>query len=83
MSRRTPLTQDRIVTAAIEVADEQGFDAVSMRRVALHLGTGTMSLYRHVADKGELVSAMVDRVTGEYSCTGADTSGADLSLIHI
>lgn len=77
MSRSAPLTRERIVTAAVGMADEQGFDAVSMRRVAVHLDAGAMSLYRHVADKGELVSAMVDRVTGEYSCAGTDPSGLD------
>lgn len=70
MSRRPrstdPLTRERIVTAALEIADHGGFESVSMRRVAVHLGSGTMSLYRHIADKDELVSAMVARVTGAY-----------------
>ncbi|MFD0556165.1 TetR family transcriptional regulator [Stackebrandtia endophytica] len=71
MSRRPrhtdPLSRDRIVTAAVEVADRQGFEAVSMRRVAEHLGSGTMSLYRHIADKDELIGAMVGHVTGRYA----------------
>ncbi|MBB4935529.1 AcrR family transcriptional regulator [Lipingzhangella halophila] len=76
MSRRPrttdPLTRERIVAAAIEVADERGFEAVSMRRVAEHLGSGTMSLYRHIADKDELVFAMVDAVTGRYAYPDPD-----------
>jgi AcrR family transcriptional regulator len=63
----TALTKERIVSAAIELADDHGLDAVSMRRVADRLGAGTMSLYRHITDKNELLAAMVDHVTGRYA----------------
>ncbi|GHE38211.1 TetR/AcrR family transcriptional regulator [Streptomyces capitiformicae] len=56
------LTLDRIVEAAVRVADEEGLDAVSMRRVATELGTGTMSLYRYLPGKAELLDLMLDRV---------------------
>ncbi|MCX5333275.1 TetR/AcrR family transcriptional regulator [Streptomyces sp. NBC_00140] len=56
------LTLDRIVEAAVQVADADGLDAVSMRRVAGELGTGAMSLYRYVPGKGELLDLMLDRV---------------------
>lgn len=56
------LTLDRIVEAAVQVADADGLEAVSMRRVATELGTGTMSLYRYVPGKGELLDLMLDRV---------------------
>ncbi|WP_433580410.1 TetR/AcrR family transcriptional regulator [Nocardia brasiliensis] len=56
------LTLDRIVAAAIEVADDEGLDAVTMRRVATQLGTGTMSLYRYLPGKAELLDLMLDRV---------------------
>ncbi|MBD0840267.1 TetR/AcrR family transcriptional regulator [Streptomyces sp. TRM68416] len=56
------LTLDRIVEAAVRVADTEGLEAVSMRRVAAELGTGTMSLYRYVPGKGELLDLMLDRV---------------------
>ncbi|MCD7441342.1 TetR/AcrR family transcriptional regulator [Streptomyces lincolnensis] len=56
------LTVDRIVEAAVRVADTEGLEAVSMRRVATELGTGTMSLYRYVPGKGELLDLMLDRV---------------------
>jgi AcrR family transcriptional regulator len=59
------LTVDRIVRAAIEVADREGLTALSMRRVAEQLGVGTMSLYTHVPGKGELVDVMLDTVYGE------------------
>ncbi|MCM3298629.1 TetR/AcrR family transcriptional regulator [Streptomyces pseudogriseolus] len=56
------LTLDRIVEAAIEVADRDGLGALSMRRIATELGTGTMSLYRYVPGKAELLDLMLDRV---------------------
>jgi AcrR family transcriptional regulator len=58
------LTLDRIVTAAIEIADADGLDALSMRRVAEALGVGTMSLYRYVPGKAELLDLMLDRISG-------------------
>ncbi|WP_328223423.1 TetR/AcrR family transcriptional regulator [Streptomyces sp. NBC_00310] len=56
------LTLDRIVEAAVQVADAEGLHALSMRRVATELGTGTMSLYRYVPGKAELLDLMLDRV---------------------
>jgi len=59
------LTVDAIVRAAIAIADAEGLEAVSMRRVAQELGAGTMSLYRHVPGKAELLELMLDAVIGE------------------
>ncbi|OPG09885.1 TetR family transcriptional regulator [Streptomyces sp. GKU 895] len=56
------LTLDRIVETAVRVADAEGLEALSMRRIATELGTGTMSLYRYVPGKGELLDLMLDRV---------------------
>ncbi|WP_068056704.1 TetR/AcrR family transcriptional regulator [Nocardia xishanensis] len=56
------LTLDRIVEAAVRVADTEGLAAVTMRRVATELGTGTMSLYRYLPGKAELLDLMLDRV---------------------
>ncbi len=61
------LSVDRIVRAAIELADRDGLEAVSMRRVADQLGVGTMSLYTYVPGKGELLDVMLDTVYGETS----------------
>jgi AcrR family transcriptional regulator len=58
------LTLDRIVTAAIEIADAEGLEALSMRRVAEALGVGTMSLYRYVPGKAELLDLMLDAISG-------------------
>lgn len=64
-TRRSPLDRTRIVQAALRVADAEGLAAVTMRRVATELGTGAMSLYRHVPGKEALVSLMIDEVLGE------------------
>ncbi len=58
------LSLDRIIESAIAVADAEGLDAVSMSRVASHLGTATMSLYRYVAAKRELLDLMQDAAYG-------------------
>jgi AcrR family transcriptional regulator len=62
---RPKLDLDDIVQAAIAVADAEGLDAVSMRRVAKELGMGTMSLYRYVPGKDGLLDLMFDAVCGE------------------
>jgi AcrR family transcriptional regulator len=62
---RSGLSVDRIVAAAIEVADTAGLAALSMRRVAEHLGVGTMSLYTYIPGKAELLDVMLDTVYAE------------------
>jgi AcrR family transcriptional regulator len=59
---RIPMAPDRIVAAAIRVADAEGLAALSMRRVAAEIGAAPMSLYRHVADKDDLVVQMMNTV---------------------
>jgi AcrR family transcriptional regulator len=59
---RPTLTLEQIVDTAIEVADANGIEAVSMRRIARELGVGAMSLYRYVPDKSVLLDLMLDRV---------------------
>src|SRR3954466_9070742 len=61
---RAGLNVERVVAAAIAVADEDGLAAVTMARVAKRLGFTTMSLYRHVASKEELLSRMLDAALG-------------------
>ncbi|ORW47073.1 TetR family transcriptional regulator [Mycobacterium paraense] len=62
---RPAVPLDRILAAAIELVDEQGADALSMRSLAQRLGSGTATLYRHFANRSELVAMMVDRLLGE------------------
>jgi AcrR family transcriptional regulator len=59
------LTLERIVAAAVRIADADGLDAVSMGRVAAELGAAAMSLYRHVSAKEELLTLMVDAAWGD------------------
>ncbi|MFJ9313534.1 TetR/AcrR family transcriptional regulator [Pimelobacter simplex] len=59
---RTPLSPERIVVAAVEVADRDGLGAVSMRNVGKALGVEAMSLYHHVAGKEALLDALVEWV---------------------
>jgi AcrR family transcriptional regulator len=70
---RTGLTLDRVVAAAIEIADVEGLGAVSMSRVAKRTGFTPMALYRHVANKDELVLHMQDRAVGPPPATLAPT----------
>src|ERR1700722_7140518 len=66
MSKLKPrLTRERIAAAALAIADKEGFDAVSMRRVAQDLRVGTMSLYYYVKTKGDLMAVMDDALMGE------------------
>jgi AcrR family transcriptional regulator len=62
---RSGLTLKAIVAAALEIADTEGLDALSMRNVAERLGVGAMSLYTHVPSKTELIDLMVDTAYGE------------------
>ncbi len=73
-SRRAPLSRDRILRAAIKLADRHGLDALSMRKLATTLKVEAMSLYNHVANKDELLDGMVDIVIGEIACP---TNGGD------
>ena len=56
------LSRGAVVEAAIQIADRDGIDAVSMRKLAVHFGVDPMSLYHHVRDKGDLLASMVDTV---------------------
>ncbi len=62
---RRPLNRDRVLAAAVEIADERGVEAVTMRAVASRLGVEAMSLYNHVANKDDILDGMVDVVIGE------------------
>ena len=64
-STRSPLSRDRILRAALAYADEQGIDALSMRRLGQELGFEAMSLYNHVRNKDDLLDGMVDLVLAE------------------
>jgi TetR/AcrR family transcriptional regulator, tetracycline repressor protein len=75
-----PLSAERIVAAALEIASEQGVEAVSMRRVGSRLGAAPMSLYRHVPSKDALLELMADHVLARLPYP--DPSGDWRSEIH-
>lgn len=64
-ARRPAYTREGIAEAAIAIADAEGYQAVSMRRIAAELGAGTMTLYHYVRNKDELVTLVSDRITSE------------------
>jgi AcrR family transcriptional regulator len=62
-------SRDEITVAAIAIADREGLDAVSMRRVAADLGTGAASLYRYLRTREDLLDLMIDATGAEYALT--------------
>jgi AcrR family transcriptional regulator len=64
--RRAPLTRDKVLRAALRLADEHGIEAVSMRRLGQALRVEAMSLYKHVTDKDDLLDGLADLVTLEF-----------------
>ena len=71
-TKRTPLTRERVLRAAIALADERGAEALTMRNVAKELGVEAMSLYNHVANKDDLLDGMVDLVFSEIEPPSTD-----------
>lgn len=65
VTKREPLTRDRVLAAAVQLADREGAAALSMRRLANELGVVPMALYNHVANKEQLLDGMLDVVVGE------------------
>jgi AcrR family transcriptional regulator len=64
-SPRAPLTRQRVLDAAVALADRDGVGSLSMRRLAQELGVEAMSLYHHVAGKGDILDGIVDVVFAE------------------
>ena len=62
---RTPLSRERILSAAVALADQGGIEALSMRKLAQELGVEAMSLYNHVTNKDDLLDGIVELVAGE------------------
>ena len=63
--RREPLTRERVLRAAVDLADRGGIEALSMRKLGQELGVEAMALYRHVRDKDDLLAGVVDLVIAE------------------
>lgn len=71
---RDRLTRARVLRAGIELADAEGLEAVTMRRLAESLGVVPMALYKHVADKEDLVDGMVDALIDEMAVPSPGTA---------
>jgi AcrR family transcriptional regulator len=63
---RPAFSRARLTEAAIQIADSEGLDAISMRRLATEIGAGTMSLYRYVSGKDDVIELMIDAVVADY-----------------
>ena len=80
---RPAYSRVQITEAAIRIADADGLEAASMRRIAAELGTAAMSLYRYVPSRGDLIELMADHVLAEMDIPGRPSGDwrADLTLI--
>jgi AcrR family transcriptional regulator len=63
--RRAPLSRERVLRAAVSLADQDGIESLTMRRLGQELGVEAMSLYNHVANKDDLLDGIVDLVVGD------------------
>ncbi|MGI8828784.1 MAG: TetR/AcrR family transcriptional regulator [Candidatus Limnocylindria bacterium] len=71
---RVPVSRDRILNAAIALADEGGIESLTMRRIGQALGVEAMALYRHVTNKYDIVDGMVDVVFSEIDLPAPETN---------
>src|SRR5688572_26738836 len=67
MAPRTPLSRERVLRAAVALADAHGIESLTMRRLGEELSVEAMSLYKHVANKSDLLDGMTDAVFGEIA----------------
>ncbi|TFC92221.1 TetR/AcrR family transcriptional regulator [Cryobacterium sp. TMT3-29-2] len=75
--RRARLNRERVLEAAVTLADEIGIDALSMRRLAQEVGVVPMALYKHVADKEDLLDGMVEVIIREIDPPVLDSCWRD------
>jgi len=73
VERRGRLNRDRVLRAAVTLADGDGIESLTMRKLGVELGVEAMSLYNHVANKGDLLDGMIDIVFGEIDLPTDDT----------
>ena len=80
---RKPLSRERIFESALALADENGIDAVSMRKLGQQLGYEAMSLYNHVANKDDLLDGMLDLVLAEMEAPAQEGGMAGIRTAAI
>jgi AcrR family transcriptional regulator len=71
MAKRTRLNRERVLRAAVALADDSGIESLSMRRLGQELGVEAMSLYNHVANKDDLLNGITDLILGEIELPDA------------
>jgi AcrR family transcriptional regulator len=76
-TKRVPLSRERVLRTAVALADRDGVEAISMRRVSSELGVVPMALYKHVANKEELLDGMLDVVVAEFDPPRTDLEWRD------
>jgi AcrR family transcriptional regulator len=70
---RPPLTTDRVLQAAVDLADQEGLGALTMRRLGAELGVEAMSLYKHVANKEAILDGVVELIVGQIEIPSQET----------
>ena len=81
--RKAPITVDRIVDTALAIIEAEGFDALTMRRVAVDLETGPASLYAHVHNKAELDDLVIGRLCRHVELPTPDAAGWQEQMMHV
>lgn len=76
----TPINRDRIVTAALDLVDEQGAEALSLRAVAKRVDRQVSSLYNHISGRGELIELVRGRIVAEIDVSAFDRDPWDVAL---
>ena len=71
--RRAPLSRERVLRAAVALADQNGIESLTMRRLGQELGVEAMSLYKHVANKDDILDGIVDLVLGDIDVPATGT----------
>ncbi len=73
---RAPLTKERVLHAAVDLADRGGIEALSMRKLGQELGVDAMALYRHVRNKEDVLDGLVDAILAEIEAVPVPSDGA-------
>jgi AcrR family transcriptional regulator len=69
---REPLTRERVIAAALQIMDQDGLEALTMRRIGRHLGVEAMSLYNHVRDKEDILDGICEHVMAQFQVPEAE-----------
>ena len=82
-SRKAPITVDRLVDAALQIAEGEGFDALTMRRLAAALQTGPASLYAHVRNKAELDDLLIGELCSRVTLPAPDPERWRVQIVDV